>query len=87
MEELCTERYTVVLVMARKSKQFNYYVNPEEEKELFDFLEAFPKMTRSSYIKRLILSDLGKGDSFIPEPQKKPLRSEAHSFEIDIEDI
>lgn len=73
--------------MARKAKQYNFYVNENDEPELFNYLESFPKMVRSSYIKRLILSDLGKGDTFPLITSKKPLRSEAHSFEIDIEDI
>lgn len=37
-----------------KAKQYNFYVNPEEEKELKEFLDSFPRMVRSNYIKTAI---------------------------------
>lgn len=39
-----------------RSKQFNFYVHPEEEKELYDFLQSFPKMVRSATIKAVLIN-------------------------------
>lgn len=74
-----------------RSKQFNFYVHPINEKEVFEHLTSIPKMVRSAYLKSLILADSKKEKtSFIPnvlEPKKERVLSSFTDFEIDFDDI
>lgn len=49
-----------------RSKQFNFYVHPEEEKDLFEYLQSFPRMVRSSTIKTILINHMKKGASLHP---------------------
>lgn len=81
-----------VCIVSKRAKQYNYYVNEDEEKELFDFLESFPKMTRSSFVKELIKSHINGIDYKRTIVTKKKnehtnvLRTDV-SFEIDDDDL
>lgn len=80
-----------------KSKQYNFYVNPETEEELKTFLDSFPKMVRSYFIKSALVDKMnqskGNENGFLfvsqesTEKEIKPELKNVSGFELDIEDI
>lgn len=76
-----------------KSKQFNFYVNPTKEKEIYEHLTKIPRMVRSHYIKELIrrnLKNVRTNDEnfiFTQEKQENTKILSGDITEIDIDDL
>lgn len=79
--------------MAR-SVQYNFYVHPEKEKELKEFLDSFPKMVRSTFIKTAVLEAKNRNTGYQnmlvqPTPTVEEINElrVVSDFELDISEL